>query len=67
MAKTGAVNWKVTKSDSGSILTATNCSRMVADMLKLQMTAANQLLLSGRTLTSPVDIKPRLRPILTYF
>ena len=47
MANTGAVNWNVTKSDKGSIFTATNWSRIVTDMAKLQMMAANQLVLSG--------------------
>ena len=47
MANTGAVNWNVTKSDNGSIFTATNWSRIVIDIAKLQMMAANQLVLSG--------------------
>ena len=51
IANTGAVNWNVTKSDNGSIFTATNWSRMVVDMEKLHITAANQLLPSG-SLTS---------------
>ena len=42
IAKTGAVNWNVTKSEMGNIFTETNCRRRVTAIAILQITAEIQ-------------------------